>query len=102
VSANPSFTRNAAFVYAATYSRKSRSLLRMWLTTPPRKAMSLPARIRTYWSARALVRVKRGSTCTTRAPARLASITHWKATGWASAMFDPMIRMKSVLTRSCR
>jgi len=64
--------------------------------------MSVPARMRTNWSAWALVRVNRGSTCTTRAPARLASITHWNPTGCASAMFEPMIRMKSVLTRSCR
>ena len=35
----------AAFVYAATYSRKSSSFSRMCLMTPPRKAMSLPARI---------------------------------------------------------
>jgi hypothetical protein len=63
--------------------------------------MSLPARIATYVSASALVRVNRGSTCTTRAPRSLASITHWNATGWASAMFEPMITMKSVRIRSC-
>ncbi len=52
-------------------------------------------------SAIALVRVKRGSTWMTLAPRALASITHWKPTGWHSAMFDPMIRMQSELTRSC-
>ncbi len=36
-----------ALVYAATYSRNSRPLLRMWLTIAPRKAMSLPARMAT-------------------------------------------------------
>ena len=43
--------------------------------------MSLPARIGTYWSARALVRLNRGSTWMTLAPRALASITHWKPTG---------------------
>jgi hypothetical protein len=32
----------------------------------------------------------------------LASITHWKPTGWHSAMFEPMIRMQSERCRSCR
>ena len=49
----------------------------------------------------ALVRVKRGSTWMTVAPRRLASITHWKPTGWYSAMFDPMITMQSAFWRSC-
>jgi hypothetical protein len=38
--------------------------------------MSLPARMATNVSAMALVRVKRGSTWTTRAPRALASMTH--------------------------
>ena len=63
--------------------------------------MSLPARSGTCRSASALVRVNRGSTCTTCAPRALASTTHWKPTGWASAMFDPMMTMKSELARSC-
>ena len=29
------------------------------------------------------------------APRSRASITHWKPTGWASAMFEPMITMQS-------
>jgi hypothetical protein len=61
----------------------------MWLTMPPRNAMSEPARIGTNVSARALVRVNRGSTWITLAPRRLASTTHWKPTGCASAMFEP-------------
>ena len=73
----------------------------MWLMTPPSKAMSLPARMARCISARALVRVNRGSTCTTRAPRFLASITHWKPTGWASAMLEPMITMQSLLAKSC-
>ena len=52
-------------------------------------------------SATALVRVNRGSMWITFAPRALASITHWNPTGWASAMFEPMITMQSELTRSC-
>ena len=37
----------------------------------------------------------------TSAPRSRASTTHWKPTGCASAMFDPMIRMQSALARSC-
>ncbi len=43
--------------------------------------MSAPARIGTYRSATALVRVNRGSTWITFAPRALASITHWNPTG---------------------
>src|SRR6185503_2344594 len=35
------------------------------------------------------------------APRSRASTTHWKPTGWASAMFDPMITMQSAFARSC-
>ena len=56
---------------------------------PPRNAMSLPARMGTWMSATALVRVKRGSTWMIVAPRSLASITHRKPTGWHSAMFEP-------------
>ena len=57
--------------------------------------MSVPARSGDVLSAIALVRVKRGSTWMTVAPRSRASITHWKPTGWFSAMFEPMIRMQS-------
>jgi hypothetical protein len=63
--------------------------------------MSLPARMPTNFVAIALVRVKRGSTWITSAPRSLASSTHWKPTGWFSAMFDPMITMQSEFMRSC-
>lgn len=63
--------------------------------------MSLPARSGTCRSASALVRVNRGSMWTTCVPRDFASITHWKPTGWASAMFDPMMTMKSEFARSC-
>jgi hypothetical protein len=63
--------------------------------------MSDPARMGTKRVAIALVRVKRGSMWITSAPRSRASITHWKPTGWHSAMFDPMITMQSELARSC-
>src|SRR5512133_1132896 len=59
--------------------------------TPPRNAMSAPARMPMCLVAMALVPVNRGSTWTTVAPRSLASITHWNPTGWFSAMFEPMI-----------
>ncbi len=62
--------------------------------------MSLPARKGTWRSVEALVRVKRGSTWKTLAPCRRASTTHWNATGWHSAMLDPMMTMQSLLRRS--
>ena len=68
---------------------------------PPMKTMSLPARSGTCMSARALVRVNRGSTWMSLAPRALASITHWNPTGWHSAMFEPSMRMQSALIRSC-
>ena len=75
-------------------------LLSTWLISAPTNAMSAPARIGRYRSATALVRVNRGSTWITFAPRALASITHWKATGWHSAMFEPSMRMQSELIRS--
>ena len=51
--------------------------------------MSVPARSGTKMSASALVRLKCGSTWITVAPRAFASITHWNATGCASAMFEP-------------
>ncbi len=38
----------------------------------------------------------------TVAPRALAFITQRKPTGWASAMFEPSIRMQSAFCRSCR
>ncbi len=63
--------------------------------------MSVPARSGTCTSARALVRVNRGSTWITFAPRALASITHWNPTGWHSAMFEPSMTMQSAFCRSC-
>ena len=53
-------------------------------------------------SAIAEVRVNRGSTWMTFAPRDLASSTHWKPTGWHSAMLDPWMTMQSALAMSCR
>ena len=51
-------------------------------------------------SAMAEVRVKRGSAWMIVAPAFLARMTQRNATGWHSAMFEPMIRMASECFRS--
>ena len=69
--------------------------------SPPSQAMSVPARIGTKTSARALVRENRGSTWITVAPRALASITHWNPTGCASAKLEPSITMQSEFCRSC-
>jgi hypothetical protein len=37
----------------------------------------------------------------TSAPRSLASTTHWKPTGWFSAMFEPIIVITSAFARSC-
>lgn len=46
-------------------------------------------------SAIALVRVKRGSTWMSFAPFAFAAIGQRKATGWFSAMFEPMTMTQS-------
>ncbi|GAA3836521.1 hypothetical protein GCM10022274_15620 [Brevibacterium ammoniilyticum] len=37
----------------------------------------------------------------TRAPLALASVTHWKPTGWHSAMLEPWMTMQSAFAMSC-
>ncbi len=69
---------------------------------PPVKAMSVPLRIGTYSSARALVRVKRGSMWITFAPRSFALVTKRKPTGWFSAKLEPWIRIRSACSRSIR
>jgi hypothetical protein len=64
--------------------------------------MSLPARIGTWVSATAEVRVNRGSMWMTFAPRAFASITHWNPTGWHSAMFEPWMTTQSAFWMSCR
>ena len=67
---------------------------------PPRNAMSVPERIGAWMLASAEVRVKRGSTWITVAPRCCASVTKRKATGWFSAMLEPMTVMTSAFARS--
>ncbi len=90
-----------ALVYACTYSLKYSSFSSTCRITPPSSTMSVPVRIGMCRSALAEVRVNRGSTWMTREPRLRASITHWKATGWASAMFEPSMTMRSALAKSC-
>ena len=52
--------------------------------------MSVPERMRTYWSALAAVRVKRGSTTIILAPVSLACSMCSIDTGCASAALEPM------------
>src|SRR2546430_2472639 len=61
--------------------------------------MSEPARIGTWRSATALVRVNRGSTWTSLAPLSLAFMGQRNATGWHSAMFEPITTKQSVCSR---
>ena len=82
------------------YSRWYRSCSRMYRISPPMKAMSVPERIGTYRSARAEVRVKRGSTLISFAPRSRAACTHLKEIGWFSAALEPMIRITSALRMS--
>ena len=58
--------------------------------------------MKTCLFATAEVRVNRGSTWMIVAPRDLASSTHWKPTGWHSAMLDPWMTMQSALAMSCR
>ena len=72
------------------YFLSSHPLVRIWFRTPHRKAMSDPDRMRTYSSALAAVRVKRGSTTIIFAPFSLAWSMCRTDTGCASAAFEPM------------
>ncbi len=64
--------------------------------------MSVPERIGAWISASADVRVKRGSTWITVAPRCCACVAKRNATGWFSAMLDPMTVMTSLFARSHR
>ncbi len=69
--------------------------------TPPRKAMSVPGRIGAYTSATEAERVKRGSTTISRALlCALASVTHLKPHGCASAALPPMMSTRSAFLMS--
>src|SRR3979411_469622 len=63
--------------------------------------MSDPGRICAYRSLTALVRVKRGSTCTILAlRVFFASIAHLKPQGWFSAGLPPMMKTTSAFLMS--
>ena len=63
--------------------------------------MSVPTRMGAYTSATAAERVKRGSTTTSLALRFcMASVTHLKPQGCASAALPPMMRTRSVLAMS--
>jgi hypothetical protein len=84
-----------------TYSRKKLSVSMTCRTSPPRNAMSEPARIGTCRSLTALVRPYRGSTWMSLAPFSRAFIAQRNPTGCASARFEPWIRMQSAFWKSC-
>ena len=71
------------------YSLSSQPFLKMWCSRPKRNATSLPERTRTYLSALAAVRVKRGSATITLQPFSLACSVCSIETGCASAAFEP-------------
>src|ERR1700761_7686869 len=65
--------------------------------------MSVPGRIGAYRSATDAVRVKRGSTTASLAPfSILASITHLKPHGCASAALPPITITTSAFLMSCQ
>src|ERR671931_225290 len=71
------------------YSLSSQPFLKIWWSTPKRNATSEPERWRTYRSAFAAVRVKRGSTTITLQPFSLACSVCSIDTGCASQAFEP-------------
>src|SRR3546814_17888749 len=86
-------------VCSSDLSRNQRSFSNSWRMMPPRKAMSLPARIGAWMSESAEVRVKRGSTWMQVEPRSFACSTKRKATGCASAMFETMTIPQLALAR---
>ncbi len=67
---------------------------------PNTNGMSVPERMRTYSSALAAVRVKRGSTTMNFAPVSFACSICSIDTGCASAALDPMYIAQLVLSMS--
>ena len=82
------------------YFLSSQPFLKMWWRRPNTNAMSEPERIRTYSSALAAVRVKRGSTTIILQPVSLACSMCSIETGCASAAFEPMYIAHLVLRMS--
>src|SRR5882762_8267887 len=71
------------------YCLSSQPFLNTWYSSPKRNATSEPERTRTYMSALAAVRVKRGSATITLQPFSLACRVCSIDTGCASAAFEP-------------
>ena len=71
------------------YSLSSQPFLKMMCSTPKSSGTSVPERKRTYLSAFAAVRVKRGSATITLQPFSLACSVCSIDTGCASAAFEP-------------
>src|SRR6478735_1299205 len=72
------------------YLSSCQLFLKMWYSIPNTNAMSVPERMRTYSSAFAAVRVKRGSTTIIFAPVSFACSMCSIDTGCASAALLPM------------
>jgi hypothetical protein len=72
------------------YFLSSQPFLKMWCSMPNRNAMSEPERMRTYSSALAAVRVKRGSTTIILQPVPWHAACAACETGCASAALEPM------------
>jgi hypothetical protein len=72
------------------YFLSSQPFLNTWYSTPNRNGMSVPERMRTYSSALAAVRVKRGSATIILQPFSLACSMCSSDTGCASAALEPM------------
>src|ERR1043166_2439681 len=71
------------------YFLSSQPFLKTWYSSPKRNATSVPERTRTYLSALAAVRVKRGSATMILQPFSLAESVCSIDTGCASAAFEP-------------
>jgi hypothetical protein len=83
------FTSSMPYTRWRMYSLSSQPFLKMWCSTPKISGTSLPERKRTYLSALAAVRVKRGSATITLQPFSLACRVCSIDTGCASAALEP-------------
>ena len=99
---DPRFTRTAAKAdeYVRIRSGTDIPFLKMMCNRPNKNGLSVPERIRTYSSAFAAVRVKRGSTTIILAPVSLACSACSRDTGCASAALEPMYSMHLVFCMS--
>ncbi len=82
------------------YLVSSQPFLKMWYRMPNSTGMSVPERKRTYSSAFAAVRVRRGSQTISFAPFSFACSMCTIDTGCASAAFEPMYNAHFVFCMS--